>query len=173
MLSGVLLSAMLFMGCTSPVTMEGIIPSNYNLVNHSPKTVVVSARGGEKTSSEKLSRADDQRLQEGIIESLNKSGLFSMAIKSGSADYKLDAVVLVVRQSHTLGPFALSSQVRMLWKLTRVQDGKQVFQDVIETKDTKTTGEYLIAPTRLQKATEGAFRMNIQQAIERISKTEL
>jgi hypothetical protein len=167
-----LLSAMLFMGCASPVTKDGIMPTSFNIVNRSPKVVVVTARGGEKTSLEKLSRADDELLQEVIIESIKKSGLFSMAIKSGTADYKLDAVMLVVIQPSIIGPYALKGRVRMLWKLTRVQDGEPVFQDVIDTEHSTTIGEAFNGYTRLRKATEGAIRKNIQQAIERISKTE-
>jgi hypothetical protein len=171
-----LLAITLLTGCATQFSKEEISPAGLNAMRKNSETVLLSVTGGGKndmTSGGTFGafNVDNQTLQDAIANSITKSGLFSRVVMVGNADYQLDVLVVLLKAPEG-GGLTLTSSARMIWTLTRLQDKKQVFQDEIITEDSKTFGDYMVATTRARAAVAGSVRKNIQEAIEKISKTQ-
>ena len=163
-----LFASFLLTGCVSQFTPKEITPSSLNVTNKHPATVLVGVTGGGKINSVYLN-VENQTLQDAIADSITTSGFFSRAVTVGTADFQLDVLLVLLKQPGD--GFTLTGGARMVWKLTRLQDHKQVFQDEIVTECRQTVGDHLVASTRARAAVAGSIQKNIQEGIEKMSKT--
>jgi hypothetical protein len=167
----ILIADMMLTGCISEYSQKEITPVGLSVANKHPETVLIVATGGGKLHvNTGVSNIQDQTLLDAIANSITQSGLFTRAVTVGNADYQLD--VLLVNLDQPAGTFTMTGTARIIWKLTRLQDGKEVFQDEIVTEDRETVGDHFVGETRARAAVSGSVRKNIQEAIERISKTQ-
>lgn len=170
-LLAVIALSMLACGCAGKINPAEITPGNLSVTQRHTQTVLVHATGGGESNDFAGFNITNDTLQQAIMDSVVHSGLFAHAVKDGPADYKLDALLAI--QDQPQAGLVMTSNANVVWKLTRTRDGKQVFQDAIETTDTKTMGDALVGAERQRKSFTGAIQKNIKEAIERMSSTPL
>ena len=161
-----LLSGAFFVsGCiVAPLKKQDITPSGSLILHRHSQIVAVSS------SVRQSCEVQIQILQGAIIDGINQSGLFAQAVDGGQADYQLD-VSLVSIQWPTTG-FTMSSKVEMVWNLTRVRDGKAVFQDAMLSEYSENVFNTLLGSARSYAVMRGAIRNNVQEGIERLGKID-
>jgi hypothetical protein len=171
----ILLAVGLLTGCVSQFSKREITPLNVSPLHQHSGTVLVSASGGGKTEMKAFDLAmfnvEDQSMQDAIVDSIISSGLFSRAVTVGNADYQLDVLLVLIEQPPVSG-FTMKSGTRTIWKLTRLKDHKQIFQDEIVSQDRETVGDHFVGSTRQRAAVTGAIQKNIQAGIEKIGEIE-
>jgi len=112
----------------------------------------------------------DADLAKALVESINKSRVFSRVIPGTGADYVLQVAIISIEQP-TFGG-TLKVKMEAAWTLRR-GDGTVVWQEAIQSMHLVTVGEEFVAATRLRVATEGAARENIKQGLAKISRLNL
>jgi len=166
-----LVAVSLLTGCISEYSKKEITPASLKGIGkHSGTVQVLITGGGKLNANTGVSNIQNQTLQDAIADSITQSGLFSQVVKVGNADYQLD--VLLVNLDQPVGNLTMTGTARIIWKLTMLQNGKQIFQDEIVTVDRETLGDHFVGEARARAAVSGSVRKNIQEAIERISKIQ-
>lgn len=112
----------------------------------------------------------DADLAKALVESINKSRVFSRVIPGTGADYVLQVAIISIEQPTFGGTFKVKMEAA--WTLRR-GDGTVVWQEAIQSMHLVTVGEEFVAATRLRVATEGAARENIKQGLAKISRLNL
>jgi len=166
-LSLFLVSTALFVsGCiVAPLKKQDITPSRSHVLHRHSQIVTVNP------SIWQPSEVQTTILQNAIIDGINQSGLFGQATNGGRADFQLD-VSLVSILWPTRG-FNMSSRAEVIWKLTRVQDGKSVFQDTIFSEYNENMFKTFLGAARSYSVMRGAIRKNVQEGIDRLGKIDL
>lgn len=116
-------------------------------------------------------RISNAAFEEAVTTSLVEAHLFSRLVRIADADYRLDAILGDCRQP--AGGANMTTVMTVLWSLSRVASGETVWQALIESEYTATIGDAFAGAVRMRKATEGAARKNIEEAIRRIAAADL
>lgn len=177
-------------GCMTQISKSEISPKGYGEIKTHPGTIQIAVTGGDKintdfftTETHTVFNIENQTIQDAIADGISQSGLFSQVMSSGNADYQLDVLLLLIKQpgQRTGGGLLLTApqanlieigNTRMLWKLTRLSDHKQIFQDEIVSEDRETPFTHFVGSTRERSAVTGAMQKNIQQGIEQLGKLD-
>lgn len=156
-------------GCASPATHEAMTAS-VQVVQKQNKSVAVTVTGGKETNSAGKSQIADSEFRLAIIDSIQKSQVFSKVADSGT-DYALTVTIVSMNQPS----FGLDFTVKMeaAWTLKRVDTGAVAWQEVIKSEHTATTSDAFAGVARLRMADEGAARNNISQGLSKIAKLKL
>lgn len=168
--TGLLVWAILGLGCATPAKPSAMIPASYELTGRHSFSISVSGEGGKKTNPMWTSEISTEDFVTAVEESLRGSGVFSSVIRGDQGDYKLHVALVSVDQP--LIGFSLTVRISSRWILTD-KTGKVVFDDFVRSEYTATTKDAFAAVVRLRLANEGAARKNIQLGIERLSKLSL
>jgi hypothetical protein len=158
-------------GCASPASHQMMIPTDFAPAKKHPETVSVEVKGGTSTDTMGKSQISNEEFAQALVESINNSQTFSKVIPGSGANYLLTAQIVSLEQP----TFGLSFLVKMEvgWTLKRIDTGKTVWQESIQSEFTATTGDAFIGAKRLRLATEGAARNNISAGLAKISRLDL
>jgi hypothetical protein len=144
----------------------GCAPKNGKMIaNNVPKAsivhgaVIVFVSGGNHPTLLDSTLVSDESFSAALVQSLRKTGLFRSVQTSGTASYKLDAILMQVTD-HSSAMFGL----KVDWRLTQPPD------HVVWSGQTKFFFSGPLRPTyvdveHLRMVTEEAARENIEQAL--------
>ena len=122
--------------------------------------------GGEATEAWDVSKVGSEELREALRLSLERHGLLSR--EGGRQDYSLDVFLIALRQPRS--GLALSVHAFLRFTLTRVNDERRLFDEVLDGSYTATTADSLVAIRRLKIAHEGAVKRSIAALLARLSR---
>lgn len=108
---------------------------------------------------------------EAVESSLVASKVFTRLVQLQDAVYRLDVVVDDLRQPP--GGLNMTTEMTVLWSLSRVDTQDTVWQALVASRYTAHVGEAFAGAVRLRKATEGAARDNIRQALKLLANADL
>lgn len=166
-----LLAASFIGGCASGAKPEAMLAQMNGPVHQSQSDVSISVIGGKETSKMWVSQISDQDFTQALQDSIVQAGLFRKVTMSSPAAYRLDTFLVQMNQPIFGASMTVSLEVN--YSLTRTNPKDIVWQKAITSTYTAPFSEALIAATRLRKATEGAARKNIEQAINEMSQLRL
>jgi len=160
--------------------MESMIPESFNLPNRFPYSVVVGHEGASVRSrrsvdpysasffgSDDATQINDETFMATVVESIKQSNLFKEVKRNGTSDFRLD--VSIISEIKPQPGLQMSSTVVSGWRLTRSSDQKIVFDEIIEKTHKATPGSF----AGIRTAKEGVVRETIEEAIMRLSHTDL
>ena len=81
--------------------------------------------------------------------------------------------VSIVSMDQPIIGFSFTVKMETAWRLTEKNSGKVVWEQVINSEHTATTGDAFAGTKRLRLANEGAARNGIRQALTSLSDTAL
>jgi hypothetical protein len=154
-------------GCATPARVEQmtIAPENINryaaVKPLTKKVGVAEVSGGEETNPLWTSEIGDKEFQGALQKSLLQANLLA---PEGKGDYLLAAKLLKVDQP--MFGFNLTVNTEVKYTLTRVADGKVVFDKTVSASHTATPADAFVAVERLRLANEGAARNNIADIVD-------
>lgn len=149
--------ALLSVGCA--LKTERMIANNVSKASTLHGAVIVIVSGGNHATLLNSTLISDESFSAALVQSLRKTQLFQSVQTSGSASYKLDAILTQVTD-HSSATFGL----KVDWRLTQPPD------HVVWSGQTKSFFSGPLRPTyvdleHLRMATEKAARENIEQAL--------
>lgn len=165
-----LLLLVLLTACATPATYQGMISDRFDIARQHARSVSVSTSGGGETSSVGKPQISDADLTRALVESINRSRIFSAVVPGSGGDYALQVAIISMEQPTFGGSFTVKMEAA--WSLRR-SDGTVVWQEAIRSANTATMDDSMVAVTRLRLATEGAARENIKQGLGKISRLNL
>ncbi len=140
-----------------------MVVSDQRAVRPVAESVSVAVDGGQETSSMGKSQISSDDFSAAITQSILDNGVFSQVLPGNEGQYRLNAVIVTLEQP-TIG-FSFTVNMEAAWRLIERASGKVVWEQVINSTATATTGDAFAAVTRLRLATEGAAKANIEQAV--------
>ena len=161
-------------GCAAPAASSKMVPHDCQLTKKHPYTVNVEATGGRGTNPLWTSQISSDDFTDAVSSAIAESGLFKEVFYEDQADYLLQVAILDCSQP-AIG-LDVTVALETNWKLSKIQQADQyqlVWSDTVSTSYTAQVGEALLGVERLKKANEGAARVNIKEAIERLSMVDL
>lgn len=156
-------------GCATATKPESMAVTPSEIHHQHATSVSVNVTGGKETSAAGASQIADADIKAAIIQSIRQSKLFETV--GPAANYRLD--VFLARLSQPKFGFSMTVTLEMNWTLTQADPDQVIWQRGIATTYTAKTGEAFAGVKRLRLATEGAARMNIQEALAAISSLDL
>ena len=105
----------------------------------------------------------NESFRQAVENALLHSGLFTGDPKQ----YRLNVSVLAIE--NPLVGVNLTAELRVRWVLFDVDQGQEIFNEVIATEYTATMGDSLLAAQRMTIANENAAKENIRNALQSIS----
>ena len=158
-------------GCATPATYQAMVATDFTATKKHPQTVSVEVTGGKATETTGKPQISNEEFARALVESINKSQLFSKVVEGPGGNYLLTAQMFNLEQPS----FGLTYVVKMEvgWTLKRADTGKTVWQESIQSEFTATVSDAFAAVTRLHLATEGAARNNIAAGLAKISQLDL
>lgn len=166
-----ILFSLLCTGCPLSIKSEAMIPLVPMPVHKSTSDIAIAVLGATDISAPKQIRISDEDFAQSLRESFEKYGLFRKAVTDTQATYQLQAVF--VQMDYDFSGLDLRASIEVNYTLASMAPKKVLWEKGIYSTDKKGYGESLIPATRLQLATEGAARKNIEQVIQEISKLQL
>ena len=158
-------------GCPASIKSEAMIPLAPISVHKSTAAVAIAVLGATDISAPKPIRISDEDFAQSLRESFERSGLFRKSVAGTQAAYQLQAVF--VQFDYALPELEVQASIEVNYTLASTTPKKVLWERGIFTTHAVGYGESLMPMTRLQLATEGAARRNIEQAISEISKLQL
>lgn len=166
-----ILLALVCTGCPAAIKSEAMIPLAPMSAHKSTAAIAIAVLGATDISAPKPIRISDEDFAQSIRESFERSGLFRKSVAGTQAAYQLQAVF--VQFDHALPGLEVQASMEVNYTLASTTPKKVLWERGIFTTHAVGYGESLMPMTRLQLATEGAARRNIEQAIQEISKLKL
>jgi len=156
----------LLTGCAT-LTHEGMVPTTFEITKKHSQSVSVSVTGGKEGGLQ----ISDTTFMKALVDSIAKSQTFSRVVEGKGGDYLLTVSVFHLEQP-AFG-FSFTVNLEAGWTLQRVNNGTIVWQESIKSSHTATVDDAFVGAKRLQLATEGAARNNIEQGLTKISQLSL
>lgn len=145
-------------------------------VHQSPSTIVVSVPGGGGTSVTILlvwaSPIWGKDFATALQQSMEQSRLFAHVVKDGTANYQLRAFITKFDPPPLFG-LSMTVSMEVDYTLSRNESKQVMWHKAITSNYTEPFSAAFRGSTRLQLATEGAARNNIEQAIQEMSQLGL
>jgi hypothetical protein len=160
-----ILCASILFECGCAARANKMVPAKLEVTNKHPYTVRVE--GHVAGYNRKASLISDSAFTDALTESILKSGVFKGTVRGEGADCLLNVVILQCDQP-SIG-LDLNINVETSWHLSKQGQAEPVWSGTIATSYKAALGKAFFANERLQKATEGVVRTNIQQGIEKLS----
>jgi hypothetical protein len=142
-----------------------MVPAKFEVTNKHPYTVKVQGHVAGIDSRNSL--ISDAALTEALAESILKSGVFKGTVQGEGADCSLSVVVLQCDRPAVGLDFNI--KIETAWTLAKQGQAEIVWSGTISNTYKASLTKAYLANERLQKATEGAVRDNIQKGIEHIA----
>jgi hypothetical protein len=152
----------MFGGCSAAATFEGMVPTSFETVNAHPQTVRVNVTGGQESVALGRPQITNSDFTQALVASITKSRTFAKVIedKTPSEDYLLTVTLFSMEKL----VFGQAVSLEAGWTLQRAATGAIVWRESITSQS--SDGD-------LPRATEAAARINIGQALAKISKLKL
>ncbi len=157
-------------GCASSSKPENMVAGVIQAGKTQPYSVSVNSSGGRETSKMGASQIADKDFVEAIKQSITANKTFDAVVEGDAGQYAL-SVAIVKLQQPMIG-LDMTVKMEAAWQL-RKQDGKVVWEQVINSEHTATVSDAFAGVARLRMANEGAAKANIKQALEKISALSL
>lgn len=158
-------------GCPSIVKTEGMTAQVTGVHHQGTADVLVTVFGAAEHSDRKAVQFTNERFAQALATSLERSGLFRKAFLDTPGQYQVQANVTDV-QEEVLG-INLTASMTVSYVLARMSPKALVWEKTITSSHTAGVGDSVISITRLQMATEGAARKNIEEAIHELASVKL
>jgi hypothetical protein len=158
-------------GCPPIVKTEGMTAQVAGPYRQGTADVLVTVFGAAEHSDRKAVQFTNDRFAQALATSLERSGLFRKAFLDTPGQYQLQANVTDV-QEEVLG-INLTASMTISYVLARMSPKALVWEKSITSSHTAGIGDSVISITRLQMATEGAARKNIEEVIRDLSMVKL
>jgi hypothetical protein len=113
----------------------------------------------------------NEQFAQAVEASLVAAKSFSRLVAIGEAVYRLDVVLGDLRQPP--GGFNMTTEMTVLWSLSRVDSRETVWQELVASTYTARVGDAFAGAVRLRVSAEGAARANIRQALELLANADL
>lgn len=173
---GFLIATLVCLGCVSEAMLPKAHPDAMTIqtqraIHKSPSSVVVAVPRAHTTPAMYLPQITSEDYTQALRQSIEHSGLFAKAKKDGQATFELHAFVNQVDQPMLGSSMTVSMEVTYI--LARMQPKQVIWQKVVASTYTTPFLMSLDGGRRALLATEGAARMNIEQAIQEISQLRL
>lgn len=154
-------------GCASPASRESMSPPSFTTSKQFNKSVNVLVSGGSDTGAMESTNVSDEEFKAAIEDAINKSKLFKDVVASNP---DLDLQVSI--SSLSKPSFGLTFDVSMEagWILTKKSDKSVLMKKSIKSSGKATTGDSIVAVTRIRIAVERAAQNNISQGLSAISE---
>ncbi len=123
--------------------------------------------GGTKTNPLGTSQVSNTSFQTALKASLHQNRLYAI----GPPKFNLNAMLLKVNQPLMGLDMTVTSAVQ--YKITRVSDGKLVFDETIRSSKTAGFSDAAVGTERLRLATEGAIKNNITAFISTLAQKNI
>lgn len=162
-------------GCATPVLPKHMVPQSLAISRSGPASPLYSAiairkvGGGEETNPLMYSKVGDKELREALRLSLSQYGFLS--ISDTNAPFGLDVFLVELKQPTRRFTLIVDSYIR--YTLTRVRDGKVIFDDIVPASFKATVEDAFVGYSRLKLATEGSVRTNIAAFFERLRSLDV
>jgi len=160
---GMALLALLTSACSTTPMAENMQVNDYRAASQYPETLGLKVEGGWKLPGQ----ISNEEFAKAVEASLVSSRVFSGLVEIERAVYRLDVVVGDLRQPP--GGFNMTTEMTVLWSLSRVDSRETVWQQLVTSSHTATVGDAFAGVVRLRKSAEGAARENIREALDRIA----
>lgn len=164
--SALLLLALLTSACSTVPAAEAMRVTDYTAPTPRPETATLRVAGGWTLQGQITNPAFSRAVELSLI----SSKVFSQIVTIDEAEYRLDAVLDDLRQPP--GGFNMTTEMTVLWSLSRVDTQETVWQELIPSSYTATVGQAFAGVVRARKSAEGAARTNIREALERLANAE-
>ena len=148
-----------FLGSCAVVNPDSMTPSVINITSNIEGTAQVNVTG----SNERI--IPNQAFRQAVENALLQSELFT----GSSKQYRLNLLVLSI-ENPSFGA-NLTAELRVRWRLFDVDEGQEIFNEVIGTEYTATMGDNLVGQIRMTIANENVVKENIKNALESISNS--
>ena len=158
-------------GCPATLKPDSMSPSISQSVNHSKSDIAVAVVGATSISLRKPVQITDEDFAQALTSSIEQAGLFAQVARDRSAKYQLQAMFADLDEE--IFGLDMSASMQISYALASTSPKRLVWEKKIASSYTATLSDSIISITRLQLATEGAARRNIEQAILEISKLQL
>jgi hypothetical protein len=149
--------------CSTAATSEGMVSTSFEILHAHPQTVRVQVTGGQESAPIGRPQITDADFTQALVTSIIKTRTFAKAVtdQNSSADYLITVTIFSLDKR-----LFRDDAVRMEagWILRRATTGTIVWRESIISESTHSN---------FQRATEGAARNNIAQALAKISKLDL
>ncbi|MDH5640866.1 MAG: hypothetical protein OEY28_06195 [Nitrospira sp.] len=163
--------AVLCTGCPATLKPEAMQPSISPAQHRSAGDLLVVAMGATEVSKAKPIHLTDEGFAQALAVSLERSGLFRQVVRDATSQYQLHATVQSVDED--IFGIDMTASIDVQYVLARMSPKGLVWEKRIRTSHTAGMSDSVISITRLQMATEGAVRKNIELAIQEISELNL
>jgi hypothetical protein len=160
-----------FTGCATPANPDAMSASKTDFGRRHQGSVAINVSGGTETDPTGKSQISDANFAAAIKASIEKSGVFAKVLGADAADYRLDAGI--VRVSQPTAGFNMTVELEVSWTLARRSDGRIAWQKAEISTHTAKVSDAFAGVARLRMATEGAARLNIEQALGEIGKLDI
>ena len=166
-----ILLALVSTGCPATLKPETMIPQVSVPVHKSASDILVAVLGATDVTKLKPIHITDEDFAQALQESIEKSGLFRKALRDVPGKYLLQAFFTQIDEQ--IFGIDMTASMEVNYTLARMSPKEVLWEKKISSSHTASMSDSLISITRLQLATEGAARKNIEQAIQEISKLQL
>lgn len=150
-------------GCATASRPEGMTVNDYQDPTPLADSVSVNVVGGQETSSMGKSQISDEDFATAISQSILDTGVFTQVLEGDTGQCLLTVAIMGMDQP-SFG-FDFTVKMEAAWRLTDKASGNTVWEQVIKSEHTATTGDAFAAVERLRLANEGAAKANIKQAM--------
>lgn len=164
---GIALLALLTSACSTTPMAENMQVVDYRAATPYTGTLGLKVDGGWTMQGQITHEAFAKAVETSLV----SSKVFSGLVEIESAVYRLDVVLGDLRQPP--GGFNMTTEMTVLWSLSRVDSGQTIWQQLVRSSHTATVGEAFAAVVRIRKSAEGAARKNIRQALDLLAQADV
>ncbi len=168
---GIALFSGLLVGCASPATPAGMVPTGFDVVTRHAASVSVGVTGGRSTGDLDAPQISNEALAEALTAAIKSSGVFSSVADDTHADYRLEIRIFRV-QSPIIG-FTMRANMEVGWTLLQTSTNTVLWKESIASDYTATTSDAISGAARSRMAVEGAAREIIKKGIAALSRLPL
>lgn len=166
-----ILLALACTGCPATLKPEAMTPQVSAPAHRSASDIAIAVFGATDISARKPIHITDEDFTEALGSSIENSGLFRKALRDASGKYQLQATFMQLDEQ--IFGIDMTASMEVSYALARTSPKGVLWEKKISSSHTAGMSDSVISITRLQLATEGAARRNIEQAIQEISKLQL
>jgi hypothetical protein len=166
-----ILLALVCAGCPLTLTPE-MMKSQVTVLDHrGTADILVTVFGATDISKRKAVQFTDETYAQALRSSLEQSRLFRKALSDSQGHYQLQATV--VQLNEYIFGLDMTASMAVSYILARTSPKEPLWEKTINSSHTAGMSDSVISITRLQRATEGAARKNIERALQEIAALRL
>jgi len=165
---------LLFLGaCATPLKQEQLIPETVQVTTHTTGKgiqvgpVVVAEVPKPSWTEPQWQRLNQETFTSAIVDTLDRSGLFSTTSTAGPADYRLSAEVVAQKLVGTMSNIML---LLVRYQLTDMASGNILWTENLLSFHHLSAADVFMGTDRVAQVVETAVRQNLQQLVARLDE---